>query len=68
MNPKFLQIRLADAPLRRAPGGSVIAATIINGDCDCGYDPIQYSTGQELKIMGYFNYPKHQNHSSLTPI
>jgi hypothetical protein len=35
INPKFLQIRLADASLRRASGGGAIEATNINGDCKC---------------------------------
>lgn len=42
MNPKFLQIRLADAPQRRAfcGGGGVTAATIFSNDCQCEYDLI----------------------------
>jgi hypothetical protein len=55
---------LADASQRRASGGSVIAATIIYDDFQCWYDSIQYSTGEELKIVVYRNYLKHQNHSS----
>ena len=46
----------------------MVTATIISDYCQCEYDPIQYSTGEESKIMVYCNYLKHQNHSSLTSI
>jgi hypothetical protein len=68
INPKFLQIRLADASLRRASCGGAIEATNINNDCKCWYDLIKYSMVEELKIVIYCNYLKHQNHSSLTSI
>jgi hypothetical protein len=47
--------RLRGDPSRNLDQCPTCAATLTNDDRQCGYDPIQYFTGEELKIMVYCN-------------